>query len=72
MVDCRIGLHDLIVVAGRRSELGSLSKPLDGPIPEPWTPHTSSRRIARGCDSLGFTRHGPLRRNAPACDGQGS
>jgi choline dehydrogenase-like flavoprotein len=27
--------------------------------------------IARGCDALGFTRHGPLRRNAPACDGQG-
>lgn len=31
----------------------------------------NGRVIARGCDSLGFTRHGPLRRNAPACDGQG-
>ena len=29
------------------------------------------RVIARGCRALGFTRHGPLRRNAPACDGQG-
>lgn len=27
--------------------------------------------IARGCRALGFTRHGPLKRNAPACDGQG-
>jgi len=27
--------------------------------------------IARGCDALGFTRHGPLKRNAPDCDGQG-
>jgi choline dehydrogenase-like flavoprotein len=27
--------------------------------------------IARGCESLGFTRHGPLPRNAPDCDGQG-
>ena len=31
----------------------------------------NGRVIARGCDRLGFTRHGPLRRNAPACDGQG-
>jgi choline dehydrogenase-like flavoprotein len=31
----------------------------------------NGRVIARGCDALGFTRHGPLRRNAPACDGQG-
>jgi hypothetical protein len=31
----------------------------------------NGRVIARGCDSLGLTRHGPLRRNAPACDGQG-
>jgi choline dehydrogenase-like flavoprotein len=31
----------------------------------------NARVIARGCDALGFTRHGPLRRNAPACDGQG-
>ncbi|HEY0481538.1 MAG TPA: GMC family oxidoreductase [Kofleriaceae bacterium] len=31
----------------------------------------NGRVIARGADSLGFTRHGPLRRNAPACDGQG-
>jgi hypothetical protein len=28
------------------------------------------RVIARGCDHLGY-KHGPLRRNAPACDGQG-
>jgi choline dehydrogenase-like flavoprotein len=31
----------------------------------------NGRVIARGCESLGFTRHGPLRRNAPDCDGQG-
>jgi choline dehydrogenase-like flavoprotein len=31
----------------------------------------NGRVIKRGCDKLGFTRHGPLRRNAPACDGQG-
>ncbi len=31
----------------------------------------NGRVIARGCKALGFTRHGPLRRNAPACDGQG-
>ncbi|MEJ7602378.1 MAG: GMC family oxidoreductase [Kofleriaceae bacterium] len=31
----------------------------------------NARVIARGCRALGFTRHGPLRRNAPACDGQG-
>ncbi len=31
----------------------------------------NGRVIARGCDALGFTKHGPLRRNAPACDGQG-
>jgi len=31
----------------------------------------NGRVIARGCRELGFTRHGPLRRNAPACDGQG-
>jgi choline dehydrogenase-like flavoprotein len=31
----------------------------------------NGRVIARGCDALGFTQHGPLRRNAPACDGQG-
>ena len=28
------------------------------------------RVIARGCEALGY-KHGPLRRNAPACDGQG-
>jgi hypothetical protein len=28
------------------------------------------KMIAKGCDSLGY-RHGPLRRNAPDCDGQG-
>ncbi len=26
--------------------------------------------VARGCDALGWTRHGPLARNAPDCDGQ--
>lgn len=31
----------------------------------------NGRVIARGCDALGFKRHGPLKRNAPACDGQG-
>jgi choline dehydrogenase-like flavoprotein len=31
----------------------------------------NGRVIARGCNALGFTRHGPLKRNAPACDGQG-
>jgi choline dehydrogenase-like flavoprotein len=31
----------------------------------------NGRVIARGCDALGFTKHGPLKRNAPACDGQG-
>ncbi len=31
----------------------------------------NGRVISRGCRALGFTRHGPLRRNAPACDGQG-
>ncbi len=29
-----------------------------------------ARVIARGCDALGY-KHGPLRRNAPDCDGQG-
>lgn len=32
----------------------------------------NGRVIARGCEALGFTRHGPLKRNAPACDGQGT
>ena len=27
--------------------------------------------IARGCEALGYKHHGPLRRNAPECDGQG-
>jgi len=31
----------------------------------------NGRVIARGCDALGIKRHGPLRRNAPDCDGQG-
>ena len=31
----------------------------------------NGRVIARGCDALGFTQHGPLKRNAPECDGQG-
>jgi len=30
----------------------------------------SAHVIARGCDALGYA-HGPLHRNAPACDGQG-
>src|SRR2546428_8038305 len=29
------------------------------------------RVIARGCEALGYHHHGPLKRNAPACDGQG-
>jgi choline dehydrogenase-like flavoprotein len=31
----------------------------------------NGRVIQRGCDALGFTKHHPLKRNAPACDGQG-
>lgn len=31
----------------------------------------AARAIARGCDALGYKRHGPLRRNAPDCDGKG-
>lgn len=31
----------------------------------------NGRVIARGCEQLGLKKHGPLRRNAPACDGQG-
>ncbi len=31
----------------------------------------NGRVIARGADALGFTRHHALKRNAPACDGQG-
>jgi choline dehydrogenase-like flavoprotein len=31
----------------------------------------NGRVIKRGCESLGFTKHHPLKRNAPACDGQG-
>ena len=31
----------------------------------------NGRVIERGCNALGFTKHGPLRRNAPECDGQG-
>ena len=31
----------------------------------------NGRVIARGAEALGFTRHHPLRRNAPECDGQG-
>jgi choline dehydrogenase-like flavoprotein len=30
-----------------------------------------ARVIARGCDAIGFTKHHPLRRNAPDCDGKG-
>lgn len=36
---------------------------------QPWIGETG-RIIARGCDALGYS-HGPLRRNAPECDGQG-
>jgi choline dehydrogenase-like flavoprotein len=31
----------------------------------------NGRVIARGCDAMGFKAHGPLKRNAPECDGQG-
>jgi choline dehydrogenase-like flavoprotein len=31
----------------------------------------NGRVIERGCKAMGFTKHGPLKRNAPACDGQG-
>jgi choline dehydrogenase-like flavoprotein len=31
----------------------------------------NARVIARGAQALGLTQHHPLRRNAPACDGQG-
>jgi len=31
----------------------------------------NARVIARGCDKLGY-KHGPLRRNAPDCDGKGT
>ena len=31
----------------------------------------NGRVIARGAAALGFKQHGPLQRNAPACDGQG-
>jgi choline dehydrogenase-like flavoprotein len=31
----------------------------------------NGRVISRGCDALGFKAHGPLKRNAPECDGQG-
>ncbi len=31
----------------------------------------NARVIARGAELIGLTRHKPLRRNAPACDGQG-
>lgn len=31
----------------------------------------NGRVIQRGCEALGFKKHGPLKRNAPACDGQG-
>lgn len=31
----------------------------------------NARVIARGCDALGLSHHGPLKRNAPECDGQG-
>ncbi len=27
--------------------------------------------IAKGCEELGYTKHGPLPRNAPECDGRG-
>lgn len=31
----------------------------------------ANQPIAQGCRQLGITRHGPLARNAPDCDGQG-
>jgi choline dehydrogenase-like flavoprotein len=31
----------------------------------------NGRVIARGCEALGLTKHHPLKRNAPECDGQG-
>lgn len=31
----------------------------------------NARVIARGCEAIGLRSHGPLRRNAPDCDGQG-
>jgi choline dehydrogenase-like flavoprotein len=31
----------------------------------------NARVIARGCEALGLKKHGPLRRNAPDCDGKG-
>jgi choline dehydrogenase-like flavoprotein len=31
----------------------------------------NGRVLARGCAALGLTKHGPLKRNAPACDGKG-
>jgi len=31
----------------------------------------TGRVIQRGCEAIGFTKHHPLKRNAPACDGQG-
>ena len=31
----------------------------------------NARIIARGCEALGLQNHGPLKRNAPDCDGKG-
>ena len=31
----------------------------------------NARVIARGCEAMGLSHHGPLRRNAPDCDGKG-
>ena len=31
----------------------------------------NGRVIKRGCEAMGFTKHHALKRNAPACDGQG-
>jgi choline dehydrogenase-like flavoprotein len=31
----------------------------------------NARVIARGCDAMGLRHHGPLKRNAPDCDGKG-
>jgi choline dehydrogenase-like flavoprotein len=31
----------------------------------------AARAIARGCEALGYHKHGPLKRNAPDCDGKG-
>ncbi len=41
------------------------------PAKQPWIGRVGDI-IAQGCDALGFEHHGPLPRNAPSCDGQGT